>query len=114
MSRPLLGQRRLELLHTSSQVVASALEVAHLPIELRSVGHELLAPCPQRPVFLRHESVLVLQRGPLLLDLLKALLLGAELRPNRRQLFADCMQAPLIVLELSLSPLQFSLPLYQP
>ena len=47
----------------------------------------------------------------MLLDLLKALLLGAELRPNRRQLFAHCMQAPLIVLELSLGALQFRLPL---
>ena len=47
----------------------------------------------------------------MLLDLLEPLLLGAELRPNRRQLFAHCMPAPFIVLELSLSPLKFRLPL---
>ena len=47
----------------------------------------------------------------MLLDLLEPLLLGAELRPNRRQLFAHCMPAPFIVLELSLSALQFRLPL---
>jgi hypothetical protein len=57
---------------------------------------------------------LVLKGRPLLLDLLKTLLLGAELRPDRRQLFAHCMQAPFIVLELSLSPLQFRLPLREP
>ena len=107
----LLSQRRLELLHAPGQVVASALEVAHLPVELRAVGHELLAPCPQRPVLLRHESVLVLQRRPLLLDLLKALLLGANSARNRGQLFADRMQAPLVVLELPLGALEFRLPL---
>jgi hypothetical protein len=54
---------------------------------------------------------LVLQRRPLLLDLLKALLLGAELSPNRRQLFAYGMEAPFVVFELPLGALQFRLPL---
>jgi hypothetical protein len=111
VGRSLLSQRRLKLLHAPGQVVAPALEVAQLPIELRAVGHELLAPRPQRPVLLRHESILVSQGGPLLLDLLEALLLGAELRPNRRQLFAHRMEAPFVVLKLPLGALQFRLPL---
>jgi hypothetical protein len=69
------------------------------------------APCPQRPVFVGHQSIPVLQNRPLLLDLLETLLLGAEFRANRRQLFAHCMQAPFIVLEFSVSPLQFRFPL---
>ena len=113
MGRPLLGQCRLELLPALGQIVASALEIAYLPVELRAIGHKLFAPCAQRLVLLRHESILVLQGRPLLLDLLKALLLGAELRPNRRQLFADGMQAPFVVLELPLGALQFRLPLQE-
>src|SRR5580704_761081 len=111
VGRPFLSQCRLKLLHAPGQIVASALEVAHLPVELRAISHKLFAPCAQRLVLLRHESILVLQRRPLLLDLLKALLLGAELRPNRRQLFAYGMEAPFVVFELPLGALQFRLPL---
>ena len=52
VSRRLLVQRRLELLDSPGQVVAPALEVAQLPIELRAVGHEILDPLAQRAVLL--------------------------------------------------------------
>ena len=106
MSRRLLSERRLELLHPPGQVVAAALQVAQLPVEFRAVGHELLNPYPQRPVLLRHENILVLQGRPLLLDLLKALLLGHEFRPQRWQLFTYRVQASFVVLEFPLGAIQ--------
>ena len=50
--------------------------------------------------------VLVLQARPLLFDLLQALLLGGEVRAQRRQLFAHRLQAAPVVLELPLGALQ--------
>ena len=111
VSRRLLRQRRLELLDALGEVVAPALEVAQLPIELRAVGHELLDPRPQRAVLLAHENILVLQAGALLFDLLEAFLLGGEFGPDRGQLLAHRLQAPLVVLELPLGALEFRPPL---
>src|SRR6185312_17329588 len=75
-----------------------------------AAGDEFLDPGPERAVLLAHEDVLVLQGGALLFDLLKPFLLGGEFGPDRRQLFADRMQAPLVVLELPLGAIQFRPP----
>src|SRR5579863_135262 len=111
VSRRLLRQRRLELLDALGEVVAPALQVAQLPIEFRPVGHELLDPCLQRAVLLAQKNILVLQAGALLFDLLEAFLLGGEVGPDRGQLPAHRLQAPLVVLELPLGALEFRPPL---
>ena len=106
VSRRLLGKRRLKLLNAPGEVVAPALQIAQLPVEFRGAGHEFLDPRPQRTALLEHESILVLQPGPLLFDLLQPLLLGGELSPQRRQLFAHRVQAPPVVLQFPLGALE--------
>ncbi len=106
MGRRFLVQRRLEFVHAPGEFIAAVLELAQLPVELRTIADKLLNSGPQRLVLLHRQIVLIVQVRALLFDFLQTFLLRRELRPERRQLFAYRMQPAPVVFQFPLGPLE--------